>query len=427
MSRLSATLLSLLAASASAQPPSPAARAVLQKHECNRCHEVEGLAAAAPSKDCAGCHRELASARFDAQRLAKGRKDFGPAMDRFVQRCSESLANVPALSAMGRFRRDWLIAFLANPHDVRPNLRESMPRLSLTDAETAALAEGWKTQPTVPHAAPQPARLSRGEQLFDAQGCAVCHLFGNRPSPAFAPPPGQMMVTFRPRALAPDLRLARERLNRATLLAILEDPLKVNPRAQMPKVALSQADREALADFILHGSPGAPVKPEPVALASAAGAPPPTYEEVEDKVFRWVCWHCHSNPDYADGDGGPGNTGGFGFPAAGLSLATFQDVMDGSLSPEGQRRSIFRKGPSGEPVLLERLKLRYQENQRDLVLPLRDDLSPRTAPRNEAPRGMPLGLPALTPEQYSLVERWIKAGRPAPARPSADGSPMRFR
>jgi hypothetical protein len=40
---------------------------------------------------------------------------------------------------------------------------------------------------------------------------------------------------------------------------------------------------------------------------------------------------------------------------------------------------------------------------------------------------MPLGLPALTPEQFSLVERWIKAGRPAPTKGSADGSPMRFR
>lgn len=399
---------------------------MLEKHECNRCHEVEGVAAAPLAKDCAGCHRELASAREDPARLARGRRDYGEAFDRFVRRCSESYAAVPALYGMGRFRTEWLVTFLANPHDVRPNLRESMPRLALSDAELAALASGWKTQPSRREPPADPARVRRGEELFEASGCPVCHLFGNRPSRLFAPPPGQMMTTFPARALAPDLRLARERLNRETVLAVLEDPQRVNPKAQMPKLPLSPEDREALADFVLHGVPGAPWVPPPSKRkARAAAGPPPTYEEVEEKVFRWVCWHCHSNPDFADGDGGPGNTGGFGFPAAGLSVANFDELMNGSLDARGRRQSVFRLGKSGKSVLMERLELRHAENERDLVLPLRDDLKPRVAPRTDAPRGMPLGLPALSPEQLSLVERWIKAGRPAPARPSADGSPMR--
>ena len=88
---------------------------------------------------------------------------------------------------------------------------------------------------------------------------------------------------------------------------------------------------------------------------------------------------------------------------------------------------LFRAGATGEPVLLERLRRRYAEAARDQVLPLQDSLAPRTPTMADAPRGMPLGLPALTPEQFSLVERWIRGGRPAPKQQAPDGSPMKMR
>ena len=419
---MTAALLLLLAAA-----PAEPWRAVVAKHECHRCHEVDGVAAPPLEKSCSGCHADLASAAHDAKKYAQGKQDFGPAFDRFVARCSQSYAAVPPLSGMGRFRKAWLVEFLLDPHDLRPNLRESMPRLTLTRAEAQTLAAGWKAQADAPHPAALPANVERGAQLFDANGCATCHLFGNRPSSGFAAPRGVVLGTLLPRALAPDLRFTRERMNRATVLAVLADPKKVNPKSHMPKVALSAADREALADFVLHGVPGAPFAPsEAAGRVERASGPTPTYEEVEEKVFRHVCWHCHSNPEFAFGDGGPGNTGGFGFPAAGLSLATFGEVMNGSLGPDGEARSVFRPGASGEPVLLERLRRRSEENARDLVLPLQDPLVHKPTPA-DAPRGMPLGLPALTPEQLSLVERWVKGGRPAPKQQSPDGSPMQIR
>jgi hypothetical protein len=149
-----------------------------------------------------------------------------------------------------------------------------------------------------------------------------------------------------------------------------------------------------LADFLVFA-------PLPALPAYDAAAPVPAYEEVEERVFKRVCWHCHSNPDYANGNGGPGMSGGFGYPPRGLSFSTFEEVMTGSRDDRGERQSIFRKGESGEPVLLEVLRARSLE----------------VAGRPPSRVGMPLGLPALTPEDFALVERWVKGGRPAPKGP----------
>lgn len=416
------------AGAAWARPPSPEALAVLQRHECHRCHVVEGLPAYPTGKSCSGCHLDLGAAAGDAARMEQGRAEFGPVYDRFVRRAGGRYVHLPALTGMGRFRASWLERFLLHPYDLRPNLEESMIRSALTPAEAAALAKGWGAQPDVPSKPPRPEGVARGAQLFDASGCGACHLYGNRSTPVARGLEDTLQPRLRLRALAPNLRHARDRLNRATVLAILTDPKAVNPRSEMPKFQLSKADREALADFVLHGDPGPPASPVLVAPPPYdPKAPVPTWEEVEDGVFRQVCWHCHSNPEFNEDDGGPGNTGGLGFPPAGLSVATFRELMSGSLGPDGTRRSVFRPGETGEPVLLERVRLRYQEHARDFVHPRRDDLESGPATPDASPRGMPLGLPALSPEQFSLLERWVKGGRPAPTRPTADGSPMRVR
>lgn len=97
------------------------------------------------------------------------------------------------------------------------------------------------------------------------------------------------------------------------------------------------------------------------------------------------------------GDGGPGNTGGFGFADRSLNLASYSDVLSGSLDDRGQRRSIFLPLADGTPRLLAVLLARQRE--------LAGELAPGL-------RGMPLGLPALSAEQVQLVESWIAQGRP---------------
>lgn len=85
----------------------------------------------------------------------------------------------------------------------------------------------------------------------------------------------------------------------------------------MPEIPLTEEQARQIAAYILS----APLDP---ALAMAIPVRLPVlarrigFAEVNERVFRRSCWHCHSSPDYALGDGGPGNTGGFGFRPRGL-------------------------------------------------------------------------------------------------------------
>jgi hypothetical protein len=121
------------------------------------------------------------------------------------------------------------------------------------------------------------------------------------------------------------------------------------------------------------------------------------FQEVMDAVFGVTCRHCHSNPDASLGDGGPGNTGGFGFKPKGLDLATYRGVAAGYLDPGGERSSVFLPLPDGTPRLVAALLARQKEE---------------AGQRDELVRGMPLGLPALSAEQVQLVESWVAQGRP---------------
>ena len=48
-----------------------------------------------------------------------------------------------------------------------------------------------------------------------------------------------------------------------------------------------------------------------------------------------TCWHCHSDPDFARGDGGPGNSGGFGYPPRRAELSDYASVSSGYLDADG--------------------------------------------------------------------------------------------
>lgn len=394
----------------------PDATEVLQRLECHRCHEVDGVEAPAFPKQCAGCHVELSKAAGDPERMKQGHAEYGEAFERFVRRTATLYVDVPPLSGLSRFRASWLRTWLRAPTDLRPHLAESMPRLPLSDADVEVLVTGLGLVPDAPLPTPGAERLARGAALFEAKACTTCHLFGNA---RFSSQPEVLRAFRRPAvnvyARAPDLRHARDRLNRDVLVRLLLDPRSVNPRAWMPALGLTPDEAGLLADYVLAAPLAPPVKSPPRVAKKPKG--PVRYEDVDARVFRKVCWHCHSNADFADGDGGPGNTGGFGFKGVGLSLASYEEVMNGSIGPDGEYRSIFRKGQSGEPVLLEVLKRRVHENERDFVRPLEDGRVATIGPADDRPRGMPLGLPAMEPEDIALVEAWIAAGKPRPSSP----------
>jgi hypothetical protein len=386
---------------ASSPPASPAAArsdevpSTLQlahRYQCARCHEGGGLEPLAAQQQCVGCHQEILAGRYDAspETLAGWRAHL------------VSLNHAPSLdAARARLRRDWVEYFLQSPHDLRPHLPATMPRLPIDAAHARELA-GWLIPhddgPTYPLDT-SPATLSRGRDLLSSLGCTTCHAFGGV-TPIAARPIARAITPAdfaAGHALAPDLRHTRARMTPARTVDWILEPL-----APMPDLVDTRADAEAITAYLFH-APLAPPASAPSALATRLPvlARVVTFAEINETILRRTCWHCHSDPTYALGDGGPGNTGGLGFPPRELSLADYPSIMSGALADDGTRASIFLTTPLPDgttaPLLVATLLARREEEAGRPIPTL---------------RGMPLGLPALTLEQIQLLETWIAAGRP---------------
>ena len=386
-----APLLVALVATAAPEP----APALLARHECRRCHEGTGEPAPPLAKACVGCHRRITGGTFEARR------------DLIVRwnRNLVSLRQAPSLAGVGaRLRRDWVRAFLLAPSDARPALAATMPRLALTPNEADALARALVPNDDRDRGDVSPAGdVARGARLYARLRCGTCHAFTGADVDAVARP-GIVARGAGERAppdaiaLAPDLALARARLRPGRVAAFIREPQLANADTLMPATPMSAAEAEDLATFVLR-APLRPAPPPPSAPLPVLPllARPVRFAEVQSRVFDRVCRHCHAAPDFALGDGGPGNTGGFGFPPRGLDLSSYEGIASGAFDDKGRRRSVFAANADGTPTMVARLRAR------------RDEEIGRADP---ALRGMPLGLPALSPEDLQLVESWIAQGRP---------------
>jgi len=362
-------------------------RALVQRFECNRCHEGTGLSAAPFAKHCFQCHEQIWERKFNvsAQALARFRPHIADARD------------APSLTAIGeRLDSGWIRGYLLSPRDLRPNLTPTMPRLALSEGEAediaAYLTAGATPSISVELHNPNPAH---GRELMDAKGCTNCHAFsGVPPFPSSAPvaPESELGRTA---ALAPDLRFTRQRFRRDRLVAWLEDPKAIKSDTRMPNFGLSAEEARDVAAYILSAeliaAPSVQFARLPVLTRRVA------YDEVNAKVFSRTCHHCHTDAEGAGGDGGPGNTGGFGFAPRGVSFSSHASILAGYLDAQGQRRSLFEPLSDGTPRLLAALLARHAELEQ--------------AP-NPAVRGMPLGLPPLSAEDIQLVESWVAQGKP---------------
>ncbi|MCC6622686.1 MAG: c-type cytochrome [Deltaproteobacteria bacterium] len=395
----------LVAAPPPPPPPSPNddvaalaahGRTLAERFECNRCHEGNGLAPVAADKACVGCHAAVEAGTFEAP----------PDVLRRWQDHIVNLTIVPSLDGGARFRRDWIAAFLQRPHahDLRPSLPAQMPRLAIGPEEARALA-AWVAGPE-PTTTIDPlwfASARAGRRLVEQKGCAVCHRMTGLSSGlavSAVPVPMTPEAMRDGIALAPDLKWTRERLRPQAIVDWLIRPSAVKPRTAMPDIPLTRDEAEDIAAFLLE-APLDPVAPAPIPTRLPVLERRVGFEEVKARVFRNTCWHCHSEPDLAVGDGGPGNTGGFGFQGRGLSFVDYTAITAGSVGDDGARRSIFRAIPVagyGEmPRLLAHLWARVVEQSGGEIPGI---------------RGMPLGIPALSLEDLQLVESWIAQGRP---------------
>lgn len=363
-------------------------RTLIARFECNRCHEGTGLDAPPPEKRCVGCHVEILEGRFEAppETLARWQSHI------------TSLVAVPSLgSEREHLSRDFVYRFLLQPHDVRPNLVALMPRLNVDERDARDLAT--HLVPVAPgRETVDRGGLSEGRRLLEEKGCTTCHAFdgvralGRREIPVPITPAELRLGTL----LAPDLRHTRDRMTPAALLAWLADPRAVKPDTAMPSIPLAPEQVRSIAAYVLYADL-APRSLPPAATRLPLLEREVAFDEVRERVFHHLCWHCHSDADFARGDGGPGNTGGFGFAGRGINLAEYRDIMSGHRDRDGERRSLFERRPDGTPFVIAVLLQRHRE--------MRGEIDPEL-------RGMPLGLPPLPLEEIQLVDTWIAQGRP---------------
>lgn len=362
---------------------------LVTEFECHRCHEGTGLKAPTLDQDCVRCHEQIATDKFKASpaKLAKWKPHIMPYRD------------VPSLSSMaGRLRPAWVMDYLLHPHDLRPNLTSTMPRLKLAPDQARDIATYLTASATGAEVAAavavtrEASQIAHGKQLMVERGCVTCHHM----SGAGLAAPAKTDPVARSLGLAPDLRFARRRAEPAALVRWLLDPIKVKHDSAMPSLALQADDARDLAAFLSFGELAPPPRPAPLARLPVLERRV-TFDEVNERVFAVTCRHCHTNPDAADGDGGPGNTGGFGFKPRKIDFSSYQGIQSGGVDATGQRVSLFSKTREGLPLLVASLIQRAREDQ-GLV--------------SDEVRGMPLGLPAVSPEQVQLVESWVEQGRP---------------
>ena len=131
----------------------------------------------------------------------------------------------------GKVQPDWFYGFLKQPIPLRPWLQIRMPTFSFSDEEARSVVDYFTTlaKLEVPYmyverAKIPPEHIAAGKQLMseDYFACFSCHQQGDQKPEG--PPDGW----------APDLALAKQRLNPEWIIRWIQDPQKLMPGTKMP-------------------------------------------------------------------------------------------------------------------------------------------------------------------------------------------------
>ncbi len=165
----------------------------------------------------------------------------------FLKLVADPSLGPPMLTPEGaRVQPDWLYAFLRGPITIRPWLNVKMPTFGLDDSQLNGVinyfgAISKTVGPFQSHQiVPVASTEAVGKQLFELLKCQQCHVLGVIPKD-------------QPTAnLAPDLRMAPDRLQPDWILEWLKSPLAILPGTRMPaywpdhpKSAFPQFDGDA--------------------------------------------------------------------------------------------------------------------------------------------------------------------------------------
>ncbi|HYA27326.1 MAG TPA: c-type cytochrome [Acidobacteriota bacterium] len=184
----------------------------------------------------------------------------------------------PVLNGEGeKVQSDWFFSFLKAPVPIRPWLALRMPTFGFSDEHANQLVNFFNglSLVDVPFAyfddkKIPPGYLDAARQLVskDYFNCFSCHQQGEKK------PEGPV------EGWAPDLTMARQRLNPTWILKWLKDPQKVQPGTKMPSFYPGGPDNilggkedlqiEALRDYLMSIGRGAPPAAAPPAVAAKA-------------------------------------------------------------------------------------------------------------------------------------------------------------
>jgi mono/diheme cytochrome c family protein/predicted nucleic acid-binding Zn-ribbon protein len=147
----------------------------------------------------------------------------------FVKLVADPSLGPPLLTPEGaRVQADWLYAFLRAPITIRPWLDVRMPTFGLDDRNLNGIIQyfGSISNTVGPFRSHEVVRASSteavGKQLFETLRCQQCHVLG-------AIPKDQPTSN-----LAPDLRMAPDRLNPDWIEQWLKNPAAIVPGTRMP-------------------------------------------------------------------------------------------------------------------------------------------------------------------------------------------------
>jgi cytochrome c2 len=165
-------------------------------------------------KNCKGCHI-IETAGGDIRPTIASQANWPP-----------NLATQGAKTQPG-----WLHPFLKDPSSVRlrPWLATRMPTFHFTEEESATIGRYFSAADTVEYPFitteidTTAERLRIGAELFTAMQCSKCHPSGDTRPPGMAE-----------EDLAPDLKLAAQRLRPEWVLQWLADPQKIVSGTKMP-------------------------------------------------------------------------------------------------------------------------------------------------------------------------------------------------
>jgi cytochrome c2 len=344
--------------------------------------------------DCLGCHTKVLNGGYDSEYPAERSSDW--------KRNLRHLTYVPGLIDLSkRMQRGWFVEYVQSPHVVRPNLHTEMPPMPIGKEEAELLGDYFfpeRTNEDTSIKAFAAGDFKRGESLFREKECARCHLFNQSHleeprSVDFWTP----AVTPHERRIAPDLRHTRKRMSHKQLIRWLLNPKSLKSDSVMPDFGFNQVEAIDLATYLLNAPLLESNSPLPLRTLTPATRPV-EYSTLEKRLFKAMCWHCHSDPSYNNGDGGPGRTGGFGFTGADLSFASYEDTLRGGRQPDGSYRSILKPARAGEkPLIIEHLLARHREVRGEKGLRY---------------RGMPMAIPPIPLEDIELLWGWIEQGAP---------------